>query len=88
MLADDTKEYGEDVVSPTSKAKAARSKNGRHTRSHSSSLDWMYAGRQPEAHMPGAGSADTEGHDIVATPQSVSAAAIERLYGIKPVTAA
>jgi len=38
--------------------------------------------------MPGAGSADTEGRDSVANPQSVSAAAIERLYDIRPVTAA
>ncbi|KAL0031927.1 hypothetical protein WJX79_006284 [Trebouxia sp. C0005] len=36
-----TKEYAEDVISPTSKAKAAGSKKGRHIRSHSSSLDWM-----------------------------------------------
>ena len=48
----------------------------------------MYAGRQPEAHMPGAGNADRDGRDSVANPQSVSAAAIERMYGIKPVTAA
>ncbi|DBA97134.1 TPA: hypothetical protein ACH3X1_014902 [Trebouxia sp. C0004] len=79
---DDTKES---AISPTSKAEAVGSKKGRHTRSHSSSLDWMYAGRQLEAHMPGAGSSDREVHDSVANPQAVSAAAIERLYGIKPV---
>ncbi|KAA6428011.1 MAG: alpha beta-hydrolase [Trebouxia sp. A1-2] len=83
-----TKEYAEDVISPTSKAKAAGSKKGRHIRSHSSSLDWMYAGSQPEAPVLGAGSADTAARDSVANPQSVSAAAIERMYGIKPVSAA
>ena len=89
MLAGNTKEYNvKDVISPTSKAKAAGSKHGRHTRSHSSSLDWMYAGRQPEAHMAGDGSTDTEGRDSVANPQSVSAAAIEKMYGITPGTAA
>ena len=88
MLADDTKEHAEDVISPTSKAKPAESRKGRHTRSHSASLDWMYAGRQAGAHMPDAGSADTEGHDSAANPHSVSAAAIEKMYGITPVTAA
>ncbi len=88
MLADNTKEHAEDVTSPTSKAKAAGSRKGRHTRSHSASLDWMYAGRQHEAHMSGAGSADPEGHDSVPNPHSVSAAAIERMYGITPGTAA
>ena len=88
MLADHTKEHAEDVISPTSKAKPAGSKKGRHTRSHSSSFDWMYAGGQAETHMCSAASADTAGHDSVANPQSVSAAAIERMYGIKPVIAA
>ncbi len=83
MLADGVKEYGEGVISPMTKAKAASSKKGRHTRSHSSSLDWMYA----EAHMPGAGSTDTAVRDSVANPQLVSAAVIERMYGITPGTA-
>ena len=88
MPADYTKEYAEDVITPTSKAKPAGSRKGRHARSHSSSLDWMYAERQAGAHMPGAGSADVEGQDSMANPQSVSAAAIQRMYGIIPVTTA